>query len=227
VVGLNPKKFCVLLPAYNEAKNIARIVGEIRDLGFDTLVVDDGSTDETAEEAKRTGTNLIISRRNEGKGAAVRKGFDWFLMREYEALILMDADGQHDPRELARFVEALEKGGADLVIGNRMNDPGKMPWIRRLTNRFMSFILSGIARQRIPDTQCGYRAVTRLALRDLALKTSRFEIESEMLLKAAKMGFKIDSVPIRSVYEGGKSQVHPARDTVRFFKFLFGYLFSK
>ena len=112
----------------------------------------------------------------------------------------------------------------DLVIGNRMNNPKGMPFVRRHTNVIMSALISAAAGQKVPDTQCGYRAAKREAIGRLQLESSRFEIESEMILEAARTHSRISSVPVRSVYEGGTSHIHPLRDTVRFFKFLFKYL---
>jgi len=214
---------CVLIPAYNEEKNIACVAGAVRDLGFTVLVVDDGSTDSTAKILQDLpGIYSILSPVNEGKGASLRKGFEWFLSSNSDVVVLMDADGQHSPDEVEVFVRALE-AGADFVVGNRMHSPGRMPWLRRWTNRFMSALLSAASSQRIPDTQCGYRALKKDALQRLRLSTGRFEIESEMLLEAARLGLKIRSIPIRSVYEGGDSKINPFTDTIRFFSFLFKY----
>ncbi|HTL69865.1 MAG TPA: hypothetical protein VL404_01095, partial [Candidatus Eisenbacteria bacterium] len=115
--------------------------------------------------------------------------------------------------------EALSRGGA-LILGNRMSRPEGMPLVRRLTNRFMSSILSALAGQRVPDSQCGYRALSRELVSRLRLRTDRFEIESEMLLEASRMGFRVSSVPVRCVYADEKSQVNPFRDTLRFLRFL-------
>ncbi len=224
MAGMTKHDVCVLIPAYNEEKNIARVACAVRDLGFTVLVVDDGSTDSTAKILQDLpGIYSILSPVNEGKGVSLRKGFEWFLSSNNEAVVLMDADGQHSPDELGAFVRALD-AGADFVIGNRMHSPGRMPWLRLWTNRFMSGVLSLAASRSIPDTQCGYRALKKDALRRLRLNTGRFEIESEMLLEAARLGLNIRSIPIRSVYEGGPSKINPFVDTLRFFSFLFKYL---
>lgn len=223
MAGMNRKDVCVLIPAYNEERNIARVAGAVRDLGFSVLVVDDGSKDATPKIVRDLpGIQSILSPVNEGKGASLRKGFERFLSRGGDAVVLMDADGQHSVDELEAFVRALDEG-ADLVIGNRMHNPTGMPRIRRWTNRFMSGLLSAAASRSIPDTQCGYRALKREALKRLQLSAGRFEIESEMLLEAARLGLEIRSIPIRSVYEGGASKINPITDTLRFFSFLFKY----
>lgn len=217
---------CVLIPAYNEEKRIGRVVEAVRQQGYPVVVVDDGSTDGTATVARKAGGHCLVSSINEGKGAAIRKGFDWVLKNNFEAVIIMDADDQHDPGQLDCFVEALQSGSADLVVGNRMQQPKGMSLIRRLTNRFMSSIISLVAGQSIPDTQCGYRALTREALKKIVLKTDRFEIESEMLLSVAQNRLQIRSIPVSSMYRDETSHIRPLRDTLRFFKFFFKFIFS-
>jgi len=221
------KDVCVLIPAYNEGENVVRVIETVKRFGYPVLVVDDGSKDRTPELIKAVGCEAIFCEANRGKGAVLREGFERLLKSSVKAIVVMDADGQHDPREIDFFIRELERGDTHMVVGNRMARPEKMPFIRQVTNRFMSDILSAIVRQRVPDTQCGYRALTREALGRMRLKTSHFEIESEMILEAGRNGFKISSVPIRSVYAGEKSSIHPIRDTIRFFSFLFVYLFSK
>jgi glycosyltransferase involved in cell wall biosynthesis len=218
---------CVLIPAYNEEKNISVLLSKILARGYPALVVDDGSLDGTAAAAKEAGAAEVLRlESNAGKGAATRRGIEWVLGRGYEAVIFMDADGQHDPAELDLFFDALNQG-AQVVIGNRMRNPAGMPWLRRATNRFMSWLISLLAHQTIPDTQCGYRAMTKNVLEKMSFSTDRFEMDSEMLLEAARLGARMESVPVRSVYEGGKSRIHPLRDTARFFLFLFRYFSSK
>ena len=222
---MKPSEIYALIPAYNEEKNIRRLLEGVKNLGYNALVVDDGSQDQTVSEAEKAHAEVIISSVNEGKGAAIRKGFDWILKRDSAAVIIMDADGQHDPAEIQKFVQALDE--ADLVIGNRMADPKGMPLIRRWTNLAMSWLISCVARQRIPDTQCGYRALTRRALQEIVLSTNRFEVESEMLLEGARKKLKILSIPISSVYRDEISHIRPLQDTGRFFKFLIHFIFSR
>ncbi len=223
-----PKKdVCVLIPAYNEEKNIGRVLSRLGELGYAAVVSDDGSSDGTAELSRSIGARVLTTDRNRGKGASIRRGLSWFLEQDYKALVLMDADGQHDPAEIGSFMSALARDGTHFVIGSRLHNPKKMPWVRLVTNRFMSWILSALAGQKIPDSQCGYRALKREVIEKISLQTSRFEIESEMILESARSGFKIISVPIISVYEGGPSHIRPVEDTFRFFRFLLGYFFKK
>lgn len=227
MVEIEKKDVCVLIPAYNEGEHISRVVARLRQLEYSVVVSDDGSSDRTVELSSSAGAQVLTSVQNQGKGASLRRGFQWFMSQPYQALVLMDADGQHNPAEIDRFLKALNQENACFVIGNRMRDPKGMPLLRVVTNRFMSWVLSSAAGQKIPDSQCGYRAIRKEVIAKMSLRTSRFEIESEMILEAARAGFRIISVPIASVYEGGTSHIHPLKDTGRFFRFLFGYLLTR
>jgi glycosyltransferase involved in cell wall biosynthesis len=220
-----PADCLVLIPAYRAGPRLPELLHAVADQGFPVLVVDDGSKDDTAKKAKEAGAFALVSDTNEGKGAALRKGLEWFLKKNYAGVVLMDADGQHDPKELSLFIRALNETDWDFVIGNRMQDPQGMPWLRRATNRFLSWLLSFVCGQSVPDSQCGFRALTYSVVKHIRLSTSRFEIESEMILSASALGYRIGSIPIRSVYESGvSSQIDPVKDTLRFFKFLTQHL---
>ena len=215
---------CVLIPAFNESLSIERVVKSVRERGYPAVVIDDGSKDRTADLARRAGAEVLTQAENRGKGAAIRRGFDWFLSRQFRALVLMDADGQHDPDDLDRLIAPVLDGRYDLAAGTRMSETRNMPPVRVATNRFMSWLISAVAHQHIPDTQCGYRALSRDLVDRLSLKTDRFETETEMLFEAGRLGFRIGSVPVRTVYAGEKSRVRPVRDTLRFFSYLAKYL---
>ncbi len=211
-------KVCALIPAYNEAANIARVVRGCAPHVDEVLVVDDGSADETARLAEEAGATVIIHKRNAGKGAAIRTGLSYVRGREFDAVVLLDGDGQHDWSEIPRFVEAAERTGAPVVLGDRMQDVADMPALRRWTNRVTSAIVSRLARQHVPDSQCGFRLLRAEVLADLDLKTANYETESEMLLQAAYAGHRIESLPIKTIYNAAPSHIHPVRDTWRFIK---------
>ncbi len=211
---------CIVIPAYNEARHIAGVIGEIKKYRLGVLVIDDGSKDNTADIAAGAGALVIKNEINQGKGAALKKGFRYCLQGGYEAVITMDGDGQHLPEEIAHFLEAAQKSSAGILVGNRMLNSKSMPLERLLTNKFMSWLISAVAGQDIPDTQCGYRLIKKELLEKLQLKTFNYEIESEMLIQAARLGFKIESVAIRTVYTGTKSQINPLVDTFRFIRFI-------
>jgi len=248
-------KTCVIIPAFNESKEIAGLVKEIIKInlrlpqtkvrglsGVDTeplgvpslkardesgecinpfvLVVDDGSADSTSQIASDAGAVVLRNAANEGKGACLRKGFKYALEHNFDAVITMDGDGQHLPEDLPAFIHLGEDTQVDIVVGNRMRKTQNMPLIRALTNRFMSWMISLLSKQGIPDTQCGYRLIKRQVLEKIELKTSNFEIETEILINASRAGFRIVSVPIKTVYRGEKSQINPLVDTLRFIRFI-------
>jgi glycosyltransferase involved in cell wall biosynthesis len=213
-----------LIPAYNEAARVGEVVVVARRHVDEVVVVDDGSTDETVAAAEKAGAKVLRHPQNRGKGAAIATALDYFGGSNAEMAILLDADGQHDPSEIDKFVDAAEEERADVVVGTRMDDVRRMPRVRLWTNRFTSRVTSRLAGQRIPDSQCGFRLLRRTVLKDLKPSTARFETETEMLIQASRAGHKIVSVPIRTIYEPGRaSRVHPWRDTVRFFKLVGKY----
>lgn len=211
----------VVIPAYNEKFSLAGIVDELKSENFSVLVVDDGSIDNTYELAKRKADFVIRNDKNLGKGMSLKKGIAYLLKEvEFDYLVTMDADGQHSPSELDKFLQEAE-GGACFVVGNRMSNPIGMPKLRVITNKFMSWLISRIAGQRIPDTQCGFRLIKREVLEKVKIETNNFEIESEILIKAARLGFPIKSIPIKSIYfKSLHSRINPFIDTVRFIKFI-------
>lgn len=221
------KKGCVLIPAYNEEMLIGHLVKEVKKNGLDCLVIDDGSADKTREEAERSGARVISHRGNLGKGVSLRAGFKKVMEDGYDFVITMDGDGQHHPDELAHFIKASERGDAAVILGNRMGDPKGMPLRRRITNWVMSSLISFIVGQRMPDTQCGYRLIKTDVLRSVPLITDKYEIESEILIGASKAGFKIKSIPIKSIYGGQKSQIRPFMDTARFISFIIRTAFRR
>ncbi len=214
------RKICVLIPSYNEAKTIGAIVKRLKDESFAVYVVDDGSTDATSQEARREGATVIRTEMNRGKGMALREGFDRVLKEGYEAVAVMDGDDQHDINDMNNLIEAMESRGADMVIGNRMKNTSSMPLIRVVVNRIMSGMISKISGQHVPDSQCGFRLIKREVLENIRLESAKYEIDSEIILRAAEHGFKIESVPIRTVYQNEKSRIDPVLDTIRFFAFL-------
>ncbi len=218
---------CVLIPSYNEAKTIDAVVKAVRARGLTVYVVDDGSSDNTASLAESAGAMVIRHEKNMGKGASLREGFKRLLKGPCDAVIVMDGDNQHEAGSIPDFVREMEDRGADMVIGNRMLDTGSMPYVRISTNRFMSSLLSKICGQSIPDTQCGYKLITRRVLENITLDSSNFEIESELIVKAGRKGFKITSVPIRAIYQDEKSKINPVLDTLRFMAFIFKLIVTR
>lgn len=213
-------KVCVFMPAYNEERHIADVVRGARGLGFPTLVVDDASADATVERAKVAGAEVVRHDRNRGKGVALATGFAWARKRGFDAAVTLDGDGQHDPAEIPLFVDCADRTGAHIVVGSRFLRRGAdgvatMPAHRKLTNWFMSRVLSGVAGTRLTDSQSGFRLVRTEAWSRLDLSTEGFDTESEMLVRASRMGMLVREVPIRTIYGDEVSSISPLRDTLR------------
>jgi hypothetical protein len=138
-------------------------------------------------------------------------------------VLILDADAQHRPEEIDRFLNAVTASDAKLFIGNRMKDLSRMPIVRQFVNRYMSNKISRACGQTIPDTQCGFRLLHRDVIPEMLAGADRFDYETEMLIKASRKGFRIESVPITTVYCDEVSSIHPVRDTLRFFKLMRRY----
>ena len=210
------KKICVLIPTFNEARTIGQIIRDLKRLSLAVYVVDDGSSDDSASISEREGAAVIRHPRNQGKGAALRTGFARILQDGFDAVLVMDGDGQHTIEDVERFIKEEEYIGADMIIGNRMLETSLMPQHRFVTNKFMSGVISRLSGQYVPDTQCGFRLIKREVLQKIRLESSNYEIESEMILRAAREHFSIESLPIKTVYKDEKSRINPVVDTLRF-----------
>ena len=217
-------RYCAVIPAFQAAKTIGELVRRVKAQGLEVVVVDDGSRDQTAAIASAQGALVISHLRNEGKGRALRTGFEYALRSRYDGVITLDSDGQHDPQEIPHLIRTGEVQHAGMVLGNRMTSGSSMPRVRRWTNNLMSEIISTVARQWIPDTQCGFRFVRRELLESLPLRARRFEIETELVLAAAVRRWKIVSVPVRSIYENHHSHIRPVREGLRFLGVVVRYL---
>ena len=221
-------KIGVLIPCYNCAKTIGRIISGILTQGNEVLVVNDGSEDKTGEIAKNEGAQILNHSKNRGKGAALITGFQEIVKnKNWDAVIIMDGDNQHDWHEMYKFINALEEKKADIIVGNRMSNVLSMPKIRYWTNKVTSWIISKIAKQTIYDSQCGYRLITTNVLKNLVLTTKKYDTESEILINAGRKGFSICSVSIRTIYEDGLSYIHPFKDALRFIRLVLRKIFSK
>jgi len=218
-----------ILPALNAARFLPDVIAEIFRLhpGLRVLVVDDGSGDGTADVARAAGAEVIVHEVNRGKGEALKTGYAWSVREGLERVFTMDSDGQHLPGEMQGFLAAADEGGCDIIVGTRMAHTENMPWIRKKTNQFTSWVISRLAGCAIPDSQNGYRLYRTECLRDLQLKTSRYDSESEILVRLARKGFTIGSAPVTTVYGDEESSINPFVDTGRFFRLVLMLLFTR
>lgn len=216
-------KVAVVIPAYREEQHIGEVVLRTRAQLDHVLVVDDGSMDQTAERARTAGAEVIVHPQNRGKGESIKTGLRHWLDRQFDFVVVLDADGQHRPEEIDRFLRVAASDSAALLIGNRMNDVARMPPLRRMVNRYMSNRISRVCGRQIPDTQCGFRLLHRELIPEVLGGTARFDYETEMLFIASRKNFGIESVPISTVYSDEVSSIHPVRDAIRFLKLMWRY----
>ena len=210
---------CVVIPANNESYTIGFLVESLSKKDFDVIVIDDGSMDETGVIAQGKGAIVIRHDKRKGKGCSLREGFKYALEHDYDAVITMDGDGQHDVGGVERFLIEAEKNKHSVIVGNRMANSKGMPFIRYCTNYFMSRLISFACGQLIADTQCGYRYINCDILKQIDLTSRDFEIETEILMKASQKGFKVLNVPIKTIYRSEESKINPFKDTIRFFAY--------
>lgn len=225
-----PGRFAVLVPSHNAGTGLGRVLDALRQpVGLDrVLVVDDGSTDGSADEARRRGVAVFAHAVRQGKGAALAAGFVVLGRQGWPWILTLDADGQHDPSYIPAFIEAARVHRLDLVLGNRMAAPGPMPWDRRLSNSLSSRLISWRLGARLDpavlpvprDSQCGFRLYRTALLAGLDLACRRFDLESELLLKAVLTGARVGSVPVPSLYPSGPSGIRRLGDSLRFARLL-------
>lgn len=182
------------------------------------VVVDDGSTDLTADIAAGAGAEIVRHTMNLGKGAALRTGLSAAIEAGAQWAVLLDGDGQHLPQDIPALLACARATGAPLVVGNRMHNQRAIPWLRRHANRGMSRALSRRLGRHLPDTQCGFRWVDLSVWQTLPIRSCHFEIESAMLAAFIRAGHRVEFVPIQVVGRGPRSRIRPLRDTLRWLK---------
>jgi len=210
-------RICAVLPAFDESRAIGGVVAGVRPHVDAVLVVDDGSADGTAEQAERAGAVVIRHVTNQGKGRALRTALAWVLERPYTHVLLMDADGQHAPADVPALIAAGARPTVDLVVGERAFSREAMPPARYYSNVVGSWALSKFIGVSVADTQSGFRLIRCDALRGIGLTARGYEIETEMLIRLAQRGARLQGVPVRAVYGPGMSpsKLRPVRDTTR------------
>lgn len=210
-------KLAAIIPAYNAAKTVAPVIAAARTSIDPVLVIDDGSVDATGDVARNAGAIVLRHERNRGKGAALKTGFAWILENGFDGVITLDADGQHLPAEIPKFIRAAEESGADLIIGGRAHlFEGMLPR-RRNANRFSAWCISIAAGVKVSDSQSGFRFYSARLLREVQLRADGFDMESEVIVRAGRTGLRILTIPIELGFVDGLSTSHykPLKDTLR------------
>ncbi|MCD4748613.1 MAG: glycosyltransferase family 2 protein [Thermoanaerobaculales bacterium] len=206
----------VVIPAFNAAPSIGDVVQRTLAQMPEVLVIDDGSNDQTAEEARSAGAEVLIQPENRGKGAALRLAFTTLFERGFAGVLTLDADGQHLPEEIPKLMKAWP-GGADLILGSREHLFAEMARIRRASNGLSSRAISFAAGRVVADVQTGFRLYSRSLLEATGFPEDRFEAESAVVVRAARRGFTIETVPIRLGFADGRCTSHyrPLVDSLR------------
>jgi glycosyltransferase involved in cell wall biosynthesis len=252
------KTLLVLVPAYNAGLTISELIEKISKFvdKRDVVVIDDGSEDQTFEIAQRAGARVLKHERNKGKGEALKTGFEYAQGKNYNSVITIDADLQHDPESIPDFIRKADSACAfschtnlpphpiplprgergnvtdpdtsdragtsfsGIIMGTRKRTLRIMPFARWLTNNLSSVIVSVLSGQSIRDSQSGYRLISTDVLKNVKLESKKYDLEPEILIKTSRKGFRIDEVPISTIYTGGKSFINPLVDTGRFIKLM-------
>lgn len=211
------EKTLVVIPALNAERSIGAVVRDCRMVNGDVLVVDDGSLDRTAEVVREAGVQIISHAVNRGKGAALKTGFAHAIQNGFDAVVTLDADGQHLPREIPKFLAARAETGADLIIGGRAHLFGQMLPRRRFANRFSAWSIAFASKTNVTDSQSGFRLYSAHLLRAVRLRSDGFDMESEVIVHAGCRGFKVITIPIDLGFVDGQSTSHykPLADSLR------------
>jgi len=213
-------KHLILIPAYNAGEYLIELVERIKKVApdADVLIINDGSTDNTAEILGHLPVQILNNKRNRGKGYTLQKGFNYAIENNYDYVITIDADLQHLPEEIPNFIE--HERNADIFIGTRNLRSTDMPPHRRLSNYLTSLIISIFSGKRIRDSQSGYRMFSTEILKRLNVSSIKYDFESEQLFQAGVLDVDIIEVPISTVYSNSYSNINPLLDTLRFIKLI-------
>jgi glycosyltransferase involved in cell wall biosynthesis len=211
------ERVAVIIPALNAQRTLPAVVADARAQLEPVLVIDDGSRDATGEVAGAAGAVVIRHPVNRGKGGALKTGFAWALENGFDGVITLDADGQHLAGEIPKFLRERERSGADLIIGGRAHLFDEMLPRRRMANRFSAACISLTSGVRISDSQSGFRFYSANLIRSIALRTDGFDMESEVIVRAGRRGFRIVTIPIDLGFVDGIATSHykPLKDTLR------------
>lgn len=217
-------KLIAAIPAYDEEKYIGTIVLKTRQYVDEVIVVDDGSTDSTSSVASLAGATVIRHDKNKGKGAAIQSILAEARKKNPDILILLDADFQHDPDEIPILIRPIISDGFDLAIGSREQQRGKIPRYRRIGQRVLSYFSRILSKEKVIDSECGYRALSARAIAELKLRQKGFAIETEMIAAATEKGLKITEVPISAIYTKDSSTLNPLSHGVGVLTWIFAMI---
>jgi len=213
---LDQEQICAIIPAFNAENSLGEVIDRTEEYVRRVIVINDGSTDRTGQVARGRSVELISIPSNRGKGYALRLGFSYALKKGYRAILTLDADGQHDPGDIPKFLQAHERDSEAILVGSRMAQAACFPRQRYYSNRVAVFFISRALGQYLEDTQCGFRLYPAKAIGSIQLTTSHYQTETEILLRAVRQGISLNSVPVKNIYWNGtasRSHYRPVVDT--------------
>lgn len=213
----------ILIPAFNAAPTLKVLLPKLFAYvnNSQIVIIDDGSSDDTFALAKDNGVTVVRHERNQGKGVALKTGFEFVkASTQFDAIVTLDADLQHRPEELSGFLEARIRTRANIIVGYRARLGTAMPVSRMLSNSITSALVSARTGVFIKDSQCGYRLIGREVLENITIESTGYEAETEFLIKASRKGFSIKFIPIQTVYNGERSYMTHWHTTKRFIQVL-------
>jgi glycosyltransferase involved in cell wall biosynthesis len=198
---MHKQKITAVIPAYNEERTIGKIINNVRPHVDEIIVVDDGSGDDTFQAAKKSNGHIIVLRHeiNLGKGAALKTGCEAAIKLGAEKLVLMDADGQHDPDDIPKLLSKLEKENLDIVFGARETDKN-MPFLRAAGNKIITKAVNLLSNLSLVDILSGFRALTSGAYKKIIWQSQDYSVETEMAINAGKRRLKYAQIPIKTIY---------------------------
>ncbi|HSH55390.1 MAG TPA: glycosyltransferase family 2 protein [Candidatus Limnocylindrales bacterium] len=201
---MKTKRIAIIIPAYNEASVIGSVIAALphqRGMAdIDVVVVNDGSSDDTAAIAQQAGCKVISHPTNFGCGAAITTGLEYARQQNYDYAVTMDADGQHKPDDCVAIIDAIMQGNHDFILGSRLVDPAGMPWYRVVGNKGFNLITWLLFHVKVTDSQSGLRAFSKQALRVVQLRSTGMEFSTEILWQINRAGLRIGEVPIEAIY---------------------------
>ena len=222
------KDFAVIVAVFNEEKTIKKVIDELKCYNYPYIVVNDGSTDNTSKILVENHIKHINIFPNQGKGHAILEGADYLIRKGFDWVIIVDSDGQTPIKDIDKLLKLRKSHPkARIIIGNRLNNHLNMPIFRLCANKSMSWVVSLLAGQKIPDSQCGLKIINREVFLNLDFKCDGFDFESEILIKVGRKGYKIISGDIDCIYfKDRKSKMHPIKDAFRFVRLIIKILFN-